>query len=148
MTQVISRAVKFLFFYPLIRNQMKTLQRISIATFALLTFWSCGPVVVATRPGPPPPWFYPSRLELVRYVYFPEFRIYYDLTERMYLYLDGGVWIRVKDLPPRFRTLNLERSRYVRVRDYHDENIARYHRDTYGDRGRSNLNTPPGRRNN
>ncbi len=127
---------------------MKPSKILLIVSITMLSLGSCGPVIVASRPGPPPPpWFYPNRLEVIRYVYFPEFQIYYDFTDRTYLYLDGGVWIRVKTLPPRYRSLNLHRSRYVRIRDYYDDNIATYHRDNGRDRGRSNLNTPPGRRN-
>ena len=99
----------------------------------------CGPVIVATRPAyPPPPWFYPNRVELVRYVYFPELTIYYDLHTSMYVYLEGGIWIRRKVLPPRYRQYNLRRSRYVRIQDYRGEQIDQYHQERK-DRGRSNL---------
>jgi len=106
------------------------------------SFWlmlGCGPVIVTSRPtSPPPPWFYPNRLELVRYVYFPELTIYYDLHSSMYVYLEGGVWIRRKVLPPRYRPYNLRRSRYVRIRDYRGDQIDQYHQERK-DRGRSNL---------
>lgn len=108
----------------------------------LLAFVSCGPVVISSGPNnPPPPWFYPNRLEVVRYVYFPEISIYYDLTARSYLYLDGGIWVRRKVLPPRYRNYNLNRSRYERIRNYHDDNIRQYHDKHNANRGRSNLNT-------
>ncbi|HUH46888.1 MAG TPA: hypothetical protein VLZ54_07030, partial [Arenibacter sp.] len=67
--------------------------------------------------------FYPNRLEVVRYVYFPEYNFYFDLSARTYLYLDEGVWARRDILPPHYRNIDLRRSRYERVRDYHDENI-------------------------
>ena len=99
----------------------------------------CGPVIFTSRPAnPPPPWFYPNRVELVRYVYFPDLTIYYDLHSSMYVYLEGGVWIRRKVLPPRYRSYNLERSRYRRIRDYRGDKIDDYHRRQQ-DRGRSNL---------
>ena len=107
----------------------------------------CGPVIVTSRPtAPPPPWFYPNRLEVVRYVYFPELTIYYDLHTSMYLYLDGGIWVRRKVLPPRFRQYNLRRSRYVRVRGYRDDRIEEYHNNR-ANRGRSNLDRDRSRRN-
>lgn len=103
---------------------------------------SCGPVVISSRPhNPPPAWFYPNRLEVIRYVYFPEISIYYDLTAHTYLYLDGGIWVRRKVLPSRFQNYNLNRSRYERIRNYSDDNIRRYHDEHNANRGRSNLNT-------
>tara|TARA_R110000868_G_scaffold326924_3_gene587929 strand:- start:125 stop:364 length:240 start_codon:yes stop_codon:yes gene_type:complete len=77
---------------------MKTL-KFYLATLLLILLMgleSCGPVIVSSRPNnPPPPWFYPNRVVNVRYVYFPDFTIYYDLTLRNYLYLENGIWIRV-----------------------------------------------------
>lgn len=112
---------------------------------------SCAPVVISSRPNSPPPsWFYPNRLEVVRYVYFPEFSIYYDLSHRTYLYLDGGVWVRRRVLPPRYAHLNLRRSRYHRIRNYNDDNIRRYHDRHNTNRLRSNKatsRTSRGRRN-
>ncbi|TAI48416.1 hypothetical protein [Flagellimonas allohymeniacidonis] len=101
----------------------------------------CGPVLVSHRlADPPPPWFYPNRLEAVRYVYFPDHFIYYDLSLRSYFYLDNGVWISVKVLPSRFRTIDLRRSKSVRIRNYYGDNIDRYHREQQSNRGRSNKN--------
>ncbi|TVZ27828.1 hypothetical protein JM83_2892 [Gillisia sp. Hel_I_86] len=51
---------------------------------------SCGPIVVTSRPNHPPlPWFYPNRVEEVRYVYFPEHSIYYDFAEQLFVF---GKW--------------------------------------------------------
>ena len=108
----------------------------------LLVMVSCGPIVLTIQSNkPPPPWFYPNRLEVVRYVYFPEYNFYFDLSARTYLYLDEGVWVRRNILPPRYRNIDLRRSRYERVRDYHDENIQQYHDGHNADRGRSNRTT-------
>jgi hypothetical protein len=109
---------------------------------------SCGPVLVSSRVGPPPPWFYPNRVELVRYVYFPEYGFYYDLTTRNYIYRDNNAWIRVNVLPPRYRNVNLNRSRYTRIRNYRDDDIQRYHEQNNADRGRSNRQTTVKRRSN
>lgn len=112
-----------------------------LSVFLFLT--SCGPVILTTRHhSPPPPWFYPNRIELVRYVYFPEYSIYYDLSARTYLYLDGGVWVRREVLPQRYQRIDLSRSRYERIRNYNDDNIRNYHEEHNANRGRSNLNTP------
>ena len=100
---------------------------------------SCGPVVITSRIGnPPPPWFYPNRLEVVRYVYFPDLNLYYDLSTRVYIYLDGGVWVRRNVLPPRYRRIDLRRSRYERIRNYDEDDIRRYHDQNNLNRGRSN----------
>jgi hypothetical protein len=104
-----------------------------------MAFASCGPVIVTSRAGaPPPPWFYPNRLEVVRYVYFPDLNIYYDLSTQVYLYLDGGIWVRRNVLPPRYRRIDLRRSRYERIRNYNDDSIRRYHEENNLNRGRSN----------
>lgn len=100
---------------------------------------SCGTVLVTSRHhNPPPPWFYPNRVQLVRYVYFPELTIYYDLTARTYIYLDANVWVRSQILPTRYKSINLNRSRYERVRNYREDNIKRYHEENNVNRGRSN----------
>lgn len=89
---------------------------------------SCGPVVVTSRIGtPPPPWFYPNRAETVRYIYFPEHDIYYDFSIRSYLYLDNNIWISADFLPLRYRHFDLRRSRQVRIHDYFGDDIRKYH---------------------
>lgn len=126
---------------------MKTLSSFLMLMCSLLLLNACGPVVLTSRPHhPPPPWFYPNRLEVVRYVYFPEFNIYYDLTVRSYLYLDGGVWVRRNTPPPRLHNRDLSRSRIERIRNYQEDDISRYHQENNSNRGRSNLNTPRGTR--
>ncbi|TLP81751.1 hypothetical protein [Maribacter sp. ACAM166] len=129
------------------RNLLKSLV-LFILTMLVMLLASCGPMVITSRPNnPPPPWFYPNRVEVVRYVYFPEFSIYYDLSARTYLYLDGGVWVRRNVLPPRYRSIDFSRSRYRRVPNYNDDNIRRYHEENNVNRGRSNRTTPRSNRN-
>ena len=109
--------------------------------FAILSFLaSCGPVVyTSSHPGPPPPaWFYPNRVEVVRYVYFPELRIYFDMYTHTYLYLDGGIWVRRETLPSRYRSRDLSRYKYQRVPGYRSDDIAPYDRDQRRNSGRSN----------
>lgn len=109
----------------------------------LLFVLGCGPLVITTGLDyNPPHWFYPNRLEVVRYVYFPEFNFYYDLSNHAYLYLDNGVWARHRELPPRYRNIDLTRHRYERIKNYQEENIRRYHEEHNANRGRSNKNTP------
>lgn len=94
------------------------------------TLESCGPVVFTARlNNPPPPWFYPNRIETVRYVYFPDHYIYYDLSLSTYFYLDNNVWIRTRVLPSRYNNIDLRRSRYKRINNYSGDNIGQYHRE-------------------
>lgn len=103
---------------------------ILFAITGMFTLDSCGPVIISSRPeAPPPPWFYPNRIEMVRYVYFPDYLIYYDISLRHYIYFENGIWITANVLPPRYQRVNLRRSKYVRIRDYHGDNIGTYHRD-------------------
>lgn len=125
---------------------MKRIWSYSAMVLLLMAMQGCGPVLVSHNlADPPPPWFYPNRIETVRYVYFPELSIYYDLSARTYIYLDGGVWLRRKVLPPRYRTQDLNRFRYERIRNYYEDDIRRYHDQNNADRGRSNKSV--GRRN-
>ena len=109
------------------------MKNVKLFTIALLllsmgSLESCGPVIISSRPSiPPPSWFYPNRVVNVRYVYFPDYIVYYDLTLRNYIYLDNGVWLTVNVLPSRFNTINFRRTRQVRVDNYFGDNIRDYH---------------------
>ncbi|MEB3344990.1 hypothetical protein U6A24_05940 [Aquimarina gracilis] len=134
---------------------MKRNKQFFVATLLIcaLSIQSCGPVVISSSlDNPPPPWFYPNRVEVVRYVYFPDYNIYYDLTLRHYIYFENNVWVTVDVLPPRYRYINLNRTRYVRIRGFRGDDINRYHstnryynpnrstRSRYEDRSRYNRN--------
>lgn len=122
---------------------MNKLKLILIALFFVLTssFDSCGPVIISTRPNmPPPPWFYPNRVVNVRYIYFPDYSIYYDLTLRHYIYFDNGVWLSVNVLPQRFNTLNFRNSRQIQIRDYFGDDIREYHPNNTYVKGRRKAN--------
>lgn len=108
--------------------------------FILLWLASCGPVVyTTTRPGPPPPsWFYPNRVEIVRYVYFPELHFYYDFYSSSYLILESGIWVRYQTLPSKYRSYNLNRYRYKHIPGYRNDDIGPYDRNRRSNRGRSN----------
>lgn len=117
---------------------------------SLMFLGSCGPIILAPDPHapPPPPWFYPDRIEPVRYVYFPDYVIYYDLSARQYLYLENNIWIRVNMLPPRYRSINFNRSKFVRVKGHRENSIRTYHRENYSKSPRSSRTTiTRGRRN-
>lgn len=108
------------------------MKRIRICLIALLVSFisleSCGPVIISSRPNhPTPPWFYPNRVVNVRYIYFPDYTIYYDLTLRNYSYFENGIWVTVTVLPPRFNSINFRRVKQVRIQDYYGNNIREYH---------------------
>jgi len=99
-----------------------------MVTVFMLGLESCGPVLFTTRlQTPPPPWFYPNRVETLRYVYFPDHLIYYDLSLRTYIFFDNGAWLTAAILPSRFNSINFRRSRSVRVQNYFGDDIRRYH---------------------
>ncbi|WP_231555138.1 hypothetical protein [Cellulophaga sp. Hel_I_12] len=114
--------------------EMKNLIRsflLFLVYLTLLMLSSCGTIVFSSKSNNlPPSWFYPNRLEMVRYVYFPDYSFYYDLSANSYVYLDAGVWVRRSSLPLRYKDIDLRRSRYERVRNYTDDNIRSYH-DNY-----------------
>ncbi|HCE55887.1 MAG TPA: hypothetical protein DER05_13200 [Lutibacter sp.] len=117
---------------------MKKLTFLTVALLFsfVLSIESCGPVVVTSRIGTPPPhWFYPNRAEIIRYVYFPEFEIYYDFSSRNYIYLNNGIWVSANILPPRYSHINLRRSHHIRINNYFGDDINNYHNNN-----RSNLN--------
>ena len=102
----------------------------SVFIISILTLGSCGPVVFSSRLGtPPPPWYYPNRVETVRYIYFPDYEMYYDFSFRTYRYFDNGVWISVKVLPKHFHGINLKRSRKVRIHNYFKDDLKKYHQE-------------------
>jgi len=118
---------------------MKRLKLVIVALLFIIasSFESCGPVIISSRPSaPPPPWFYPNRVVNVRYVYFPDVTIYYDLTLRHYVYFENGAWISVNVLPQRFNGINFRNSRQIQIRDYFGDDIGKYHPINSYSRGR------------
>lgn len=112
---------------------------IGIAVFSIE---SCGPVVISSRFGTPPPsWFYPNRIETVRYIYFPEYLIYYDLSLRNYIYFDNGVWLTVNILPAKYNHINLRRSSQIRINNYFGDDIRKYHYDYRNHNKKRNSNS-------
>lgn len=108
----------------------------------ILLVASCGPVVFSSNSEKlPPSWFYPNRIETVRYVYFPEHMIYYDLPFQNYIYLNNGTWVTVKVLPKPYSSIDLRRSRFIRVKDYRGDNIYGYHKGNNTNREKSRRQT-------
>ena len=86
---------------------------------------SCDPIIISPLPHSPlTTWFYPGRIKTVRYVYFPDYVIYYDLSKRNYLYLENTIWRRSALLPMRYRNINLRRSKFVHIKDYREKYLS------------------------
>ena len=110
---------------------------IALLLCAFMGLESCGPIIISSRPNqPPPPWFYPNRVINVRYVYFPEYTVYYDLTLGNYIYLNEGIWLTVSILPPRYNTINFRRTKQIRIDNYFGDNIRDYHNNRVIVKGR------------
>jgi len=98
-------------------------------------FSGCGSVVFTYRMGfPAPHWYYPNRIETVRYIYFPELTVYYDLSLNKYIYLENNIWIKATSLPIRYRNVDLRKTKYRRIKNYFHDNIKGYHNNTYKNR--------------
>jgi len=92
---------------------------------------SCESVVYISKTGTSAPsWYYPNKVETVRYIYFPDYEIYYDFSLNNYLYCNEGDWLIVTILPKRFYGINLQQSKQVRITNYYGDNIKKYHLET------------------
>ena len=66
--------------------------------------------------GLQPSWG-PSGYNYARYYYLPEMDIYYDVGNRHYTYYDGRRWISHRNLPKRYRQVNLHRTHKVVINE-------------------------------
>ena len=66
--------------------------------------------------GLQPSWG-PSGYNYARYYYLPEMDIYYDVGNRHYTYYDGRRWISHRNLPKRYRHVNLHRTHKVVINE-------------------------------
>jgi hypothetical protein len=97
--------------------------------------------------GSQPEWG-PSGYEHADYYYLPDIDVYYSVTDREFIYLDGRRWVHRTELPRRYQNYDLYRSykvvvnesnpwvhndddhrRYYAYRDRHDQVIIRDRRD-------------------
>jgi hypothetical protein len=64
----------------------------------------------------PPFWAPPyDNVSTVRYYYFPDYNMYYDVWDRQYYYLNGSDWIASPDLPPMWAGIDLSSSYVVLI---------------------------------
>jgi len=68
--------------------------------------------------GTPPSWG-PSGYSDVRYYYLPDVQAYYDVPSSMFIYYEGGSWVRRSYLPNQYRNYDLYNGYKVVLKDYH-----------------------------
>jgi hypothetical protein len=96
----------------------------SIAFFALL---SCGTSsYVEEEPQYINPDWAPAYSPGVRYYYFPDIEVYYDLSARDYVYLQNGQWLFSSTLPPYYHDYDLYNG-YIVALDYNSFQPWRHH---------------------
>jgi hypothetical protein len=96
-------------------KKMKTLKLIMIVVFLSGALKS--QVSVNVSVGSPPLWG-PVGYTEVQYYYLPDVEAYYDVHTAMFIYYDGGVWIRRSGLPVHYRYYDLYNGYKVVLTDY------------------------------
>jgi len=102
--------------------------------------------------GTQPAWV-PAGYQDVNYYYLPEVNSYYYVPQRQFVYLNGNRWTRSRNLPTRYRSYDLNRSRKVVVygnnpyRSYNTHRVkysnhSRAYRSSYGGGNRVRYNSP------
>ncbi len=117
-----------------------------LLVFALLVTCTAGlkaQVSINVNIGTQPLWG-PVGYDYVDYYYVPDIEMYYSVPTHQYTYFDGGRWITVRSLPPRYANFDLYhahkvvinerspwlhhdryRTEYVRYKGKHDQMIIR-----------------------
>jgi len=117
-----------------------------LLVFALLVTCTSGlkaQVSINVNIGTQPVWG-PVGYDYVDYYYMPDIETYYSVPTHQYTYFDGGRWITVRSLPPRYANFDLYhahkvvinerspwmhhdryRTEYVRYKGKHDQVIIR-----------------------
>jgi hypothetical protein len=83
--------------------------------------------------GMAPSWG-PSGYSDVQYYYLPDVQAYYDVPSSMFIYYEGGSWIRRSYLPYKYRNYDLYHGYKVVLKDYHGNTPYMHydqHRNTY-----------------
>ncbi|WP_313807787.1 hypothetical protein [Flavobacterium sp.] len=95
---------------------MKALKLLFAGMF-LMTLSAQAQVSVNVNIGTAPAWG-PVGYTEVRYYYLPDIEVYYDIPTSMFVYFDGGGWIRAAYLPYRYRHYDLYGAYKVCLHDY------------------------------
>ena len=97
---------------------MKTLKLIIIGIALFLSGAANAQVSVNINVGSPPLWG-PAGYNEVQYYYIPDVESYYDVPSAMFIYYEGGVWVRRANLPRRYYGYDLYNGYKVVLVDYH-----------------------------
>ncbi|MGO1242993.1 MAG: hypothetical protein ACTJHT_15005 [Sphingobacterium sp.] len=89
--------------------------------------------------GSQPTWG-PSGYDYARYYYMPEIDVYYDVSSRHYVYLQGRNWVTHASLPRHYRGIDLYRTHKVVINDSYPWKKHKYHRSHYARHGRKSVN--------
>ena len=95
---------------------MKALKFLFAGLF-LITLSTQAQVSVNVNIGAPPVWG-PVGYAEARYYYIPDIEVYYDIPSAMFIYFDGGGWVRATYLPYRYRHYDLYGAYKVCLDDY------------------------------
>ncbi|MDP2161631.1 MAG: hypothetical protein Q8K02_14195 [Flavobacterium sp.] len=97
--------------------QIKNL--ILLASISIL-FTMCAPnrPSVVSQPEPPPMWG-PMGYDQVRYYYFPDMMVYYDVHSSMFIYPRGNRWVSAYYLPSHYGHFDLYHTYKVGLMDYY-----------------------------
>lgn len=96
---------------------MKTLKIIALGIVIFLSGPASAQVSVNVNVGGPPLWG-PVGYNEIQYYYIPDVESYYDVPSGMFIYYEGGGWVRRSNLPKRYRGYDLYNGYKVVLVDY------------------------------
>ncbi|GGD20592.1 hypothetical protein [Flavobacterium orientale] len=96
------------------------IKKLIILASILVLFTMCAPSrpAVVYQPEPPPMWG-PVGYDQVRYYYFPDMMVYYDVHSSMFIYPRGNRWVSAYYLPNHYGHFDLYNSYKVGLMDYY-----------------------------
>lgn len=96
------------------------MKQLTIALATAVTLFFAMPaqaqVHVSINIGDQPTWG-PSGYDYVEYYYIPDMDAYYDVRSRVYIYNNGGRWVRTTYVPARYRNVDLYRVHKVVINE-------------------------------
>ncbi len=99
---------------------MKSLKNTTLILFLIVTFEIQSQVKVNFNIGTRPTWG--PAITNEEYYYLPDIDTYYDIRNSQYIYLNNGRWVRINNLPRRYRNYNLNTGQVIVLKDYHGRN--------------------------
>lgn len=100
-------------------NMMKEIKLLTIGIVMLFASNSIfSQVSVNVNVGNPPSWG-PAGYASVNYYYLPDIQVYYDVPAAQFIYLNGGTWIRSRNLPGHYKNYDLYNGYKVVLNNYY-----------------------------